>query len=78
MAKLPEVETEDVKKRKQELLTAAIEAEEQFAEDELESGAVVFRACPACGGDGDSLGLLGKRHHFRCRSCGIDFSKHVG
>lgn len=33
--------------------------------------------CPACGDEGNSLGSLGKREHFRCRACGIDFS-HEG
>lgn len=30
--------------------------------------------CPTCGGPGVSLGNLGKRVHYRCRNCGIDFS----
>jgi hypothetical protein len=30
--------------------------------------------CPVCGGPGLPLGTLGKRSHFRCQDCGIDFS----
>lgn len=30
--------------------------------------------CPMCGGPGTHLGDLGARSHFRCRSCGMDFS----
>jgi hypothetical protein len=33
--------------------------------------------CPLCGGEGVPLGTLGRRAHYRCRNCGIDFSsKH--
>lgn len=35
-------------------------------------------ACPLDGGDAVPLGTLGSRTHFRCRSCGIDFSAEVG
>jgi len=31
--------------------------------------------CPACGGSGIPLGHLGSRSHFRCRNCGLDFSR---
>lgn len=31
-------------------------------------------ACPACAGSGALLGPLGTRKHYRCRSCGWDFS----
>ena len=34
--------------------------------------------CPACGGDGVTLGNLGAREHYRCRQCGIDFSTGGG
>lgn len=33
--------------------------------------------CPACGGQGQSMGTLDNREHFRCRNCGADFSKEV-
>jgi transposase-like protein len=32
--------------------------------------------CPVCGGPGMELGTLGNRQHFRCRNCGMDFSRH--
>ena len=32
-------------------------------------------ACPTCGGVGAELGALGNRTHYRCISCGLDFSK---
>lgn len=31
--------------------------------------------CPMCPGKGVLLGALGPRRWFRCRDCGIDFSK---
>ena len=31
-------------------------------------------SCPTCGGPGMPLGQLGRRTHFRCRNCGMDFS----
>lgn len=31
--------------------------------------------CPICGGPGMPLGRLGRRMHYRCRNCGMDFSK---
>lgn len=30
--------------------------------------------CPVCDGYGEPLGTLGRRTHYRCRYCGIDFS----
>jgi hypothetical protein len=33
--------------------------------------------CPVCGGPGVLLGQLGRRVHFRCRNCGMDFSADV-
>lgn len=30
--------------------------------------------CPMCGGNGESMGTLGTKEHFRCRDCGMDFS----
>lgn len=33
------------------------------------------RDCPTRGGPGMFLGDLGNRRHYRCRNCGIDFSK---
>lgn len=32
-------------------------------------------ACPACGGIGVKLGALGRLIWYRCRQCGIDYSK---
>jgi uncharacterized protein (DUF983 family) len=31
--------------------------------------------CPACNGEGVLLGALGSLTRYRCRACGIDFSK---
>lgn len=35
----------------------------------------VMPECPECGGAGDSLGVLGTAHWFRCRGCGLDFKR---
>ncbi len=35
------------------------------------------RKCPACGGQGQEQGGLGNLLHFRCRDCGIWFSRTV-
>jgi phosphohistidine swiveling domain-containing protein len=32
-------------------------------------------ACPMCGGFGTYLGSLGRREHYRCQNCGMDFSR---
>ena len=45
----------------------------QASADELEDSP--SPECPACGGEGGDMGVLGSRRHFRCRQCGIDFSK---
>src|ERR1039458_462056 len=34
--------------------------------------------CPTCGGEGQHMGTLGHRDHFRCRNCGMDFSQSQG
>lgn len=60
-----------------ELIDAAAEAIEQLGEDELEQHAEDFARCPVCSGDGNALGMLGRRLHLRCRQCGIDFSREV-
>ena len=31
--------------------------------------------CPACGGEGVSLGMLGQLEHYRCRACGMNYSQ---
>lgn len=31
--------------------------------------------CPGCGGEGSFLGGLGRLEWFRCRACGLDFSR---
>jgi transposase-like protein len=34
--------------------------------------------CPACGSpDNTVLGILGTRQHFRCRDCGMDYSRKI-
>ena len=33
--------------------------------------------CPVCAGPGVPLGTLGRLSHFRCRNCGIDFSRNA-
>jgi len=33
------------------------------------------RECPICGGEAGLLGILGTRHHFTCRNCGMQFSE---
>jgi len=30
--------------------------------------------CPICGGPGMSMGILGRKHWFRCRDCGMQWS----
>lgn len=35
-------------------------------------------ACPVCGGPGTLLGAMGTRLHFRCRDCGMDWSRQAG
>lgn len=42
-----------------------------YTEDEAPS-------CPMCGGNPVMLGALGNRAHFRCRSCGMDYSIEAG
>ena len=42
----------------------------EFTEDEV-SG---LPLCPICAGEGNHIGDLGQRRHFRCRDCGINFS----
>lgn len=65
-----------------EVLDMAVDGDKRYCPDcdelliddseELEPESV---ACPECGGDGVLLGNLGRREHFRCRDCGIDFSR---
>jgi hypothetical protein len=31
--------------------------------------------CPACDGEGAPLGALGSLTYYRCRACGMDFSR---
>jgi transposase-like protein len=31
--------------------------------------------CPICDGHGEHLGGLGHLDHYRCRQCGMNFSK---
>jgi hypothetical protein len=44
-----------------------------FSEPEINAVA----ACPVCAGEGNHIGDLGQRRHFRCRDCGIDFSSEL-
>ncbi len=34
--------------------------------------------CPLCAGDGVLLGTLGRLRWFRCRDCGMNFSRQTG
>ena len=34
--------------------------------------------CPVCAGDGVPLGTLGRLRWFRCRDCGMNFSRQTG
>ena len=44
-------------------------------EDEpKEEEKVSYESCPICGGEGYSIGTLGKKIWYRCRHCGTDFS----
>jgi len=52
------------------------EAKAELPDDELEYG-LQLRLCGVCGGDGESLGVLGTLHHFRCRQCGAQFAQSV-
>lgn len=36
-----------------------------------------YVSCHLCDGPGSLLGVLGTREHFRCRNCGMDFSRAV-
>lgn len=56
------------------LYEAALYAEDAFDHDELEDYARQLAACPACNGDGSSLGVLGNLIHYRCRDCGAQYS----
>jgi len=51
-----------------ELRDRSNQSDESNARDEKMS------FCPACGGQGAHLGSLGRREHFRCRDCGMDYS----
>lgn len=31
--------------------------------------------CPNCEGEGQTIGALGNRLHYRCRHCGLTFSE---
>lgn len=39
------------------------------------AGAEAWTPCPVCGGEGESLGSLGGRVHYRCRACGMEYSR---
>lgn len=51
-----------------ELIDAAEDATEVFADIEEE-----ISICPACHGEGASLGALGSKHYHRCRQCGLTY-----
>ena len=42
--------------------------------EEEDRSDAVSPECPECSGPGHFLGKLGKRVHYRCCNCGIDFS----
>jgi len=42
-------------------------------QEQLDCGLV--SECPACGGLGSVLGILGNLVWFRCQNCGIDFKE---
>ncbi len=46
----------------------------QNLEEEADGEPVETPACPACGGEGLPLGILGRLAWFRCRDCGTEFS----
>lgn len=54
------------------------DCDDDFGVEHFEPGAkVVDLTCPVtwCRGEVASLGALGSIEHYRCRNCGIDFSK---
>ena len=38
---------------------------------------ILYRHCD-CGGDLHLLGILGRLAWYRCRHCGMQYSRHVG
>lgn len=54
-----------------------------FCEDCAEEGRLREKfgegdpVCPTCSGPGVPLGEMGRLFHFRCRDCGIDFSREA-
>lgn len=50
----------------------AEEAAHDAAMEELEA------ECLVCGEDNMPMGILGNLAHYRCRNCGITYSKHLG
>lgn len=51
----------------------AFETVEEILEH-LELAPLETPDCPACGGPGLELGILGRTRHLRCRDCGLSFS----
>jgi DNA-directed RNA polymerase subunit RPC12/RpoP len=45
--------------------------EEKFLDDDEDEPV----QCPVCPGEGVILGALGTRVHYRCRDCGMEFSR---
>lgn len=48
---------------------------EDDTDDEEDGPPAIALPCPMCGGPGGLLGTLGDLRHYRCGSCGIDFSR---
>lgn len=47
---------------------------EEAVQKKESSLAKVAEVCPVCNGEGEDLGALGQKDHFRCQNCGITFS----
>lgn len=54
---------------------AKVQATKKVVADHDEEEHEDTQECPACEGTGEGMGSLGSRKHYRCRDCGIDFSK---
>ena len=49
-----------------------LEEEDEFEEDDFE-----LPPCALCDGPVMPIGVLGGRQHYRCRNCGMDFSREI-
>lgn len=64
----------EARKKKSEEKAAADAPKEEVKVEATPEGLDAPASCPACGGEGASMGSLGNREHMRCRQCGLDFS----